>query len=67
MPSKFYTVRETAEALHVSYLTVFRKITEKEFPSIRLGRKILVPAAFIDSLVTQAMAEIKTPPVPAEA
>ena len=64
---KFYSVRQAAEILNVSYLTVFRKITEKSFPSIRIGRKILVPAAFIDGLVAQAMSEIKTHPVPAGA
>ena len=53
MPSQFYTVRQIAEVLNVSYLTAFRKI--------------LVPAAFIDNMVTQAMSGNKTPPVPAEA
>jgi excisionase family DNA binding protein len=67
MPSKFYTVRQTADTLNVSYQTVFRKITEKEIPSIRLGRKILVPVSFIDNLVTQALAEVSTAPVPAGA
>jgi excisionase family DNA binding protein len=67
MPSQFYTVRQIAEVLNVSYLTAFRKITDKEIPSIRMGRKILVPAAFIDNMVTQAMSGNKTPPVPAEA
>jgi excisionase family DNA binding protein len=61
MPKQFYTVRQTAEALNVSYQTVFRKVTDKEFPSMRLGRKILVPAAFIDSLVTETMSGAKTP------
>ena len=66
MPKQFLTVRQTAEALNVSYLTAFRKVTKKEFPSIRLGRKILVPSAFIDSLVVRAMSEAKAP-VPVEA
>jgi excisionase family DNA binding protein len=55
MSQQFYTVRQTAEILNVSYMMAFRKVTEKEFPSIRMGRKILVPAAFIDRLITQAM------------
>ena len=67
MPKQFYSVRQTAEILGVSYLTIFRKVTDKEFPSIRLGRKILVPAALIDSLVMQAMSGIKASPVPAGA
>ena len=59
---QFYTVRQTAEILNVSYMMAFRKIAGKEFPSIRMGRKILVPATFIDRLIAQAMAS-----APAEA
>jgi excisionase family DNA binding protein len=59
MSSQFYTVRQTAEVLNVSYQTVFRKVTDKEFPSVRMGRKILVPVTFIESLVAQAMSEAK--------
>ena len=61
MPSLFYSVRQTAEVLNVSYLTAFRKITKKEIPSIRLGRKILVPVTFIDNLVTQAISQPSAP------
>jgi excisionase family DNA binding protein len=57
MPSQFYTVRQTADALNVSYQTVFRKITVKEFPSIRLGRKILIPASFLKELEERAKAQ----------
>jgi excisionase family DNA binding protein len=60
MSSQFYTVRQTAEVLNVSYQTVFRKVTDKEFPSVRMGRKILVPVTFIESLVTQAMSGAKS-------
>jgi len=67
MPSKFYTVRQAAEVLNVSYQTAFRKVTDKEFPSIRMGRKILVPAAFIDGLVDRAMSGTKAAPIPAGA
>jgi excisionase family DNA binding protein len=59
MSSQFYSVRQTAEVLNVSYQTAFRKITEKEFPSIRMGKKILVPIAFVENLVAQAMSGAK--------
>jgi len=55
MSSKFYSVRETAEILGISYQTIFRKTSQKEIPSIRLGRKILIPIEFIDGLLTTAM------------
>ena len=67
MSSQFYSIRQTAEVLNVSYQTVFRKISEKEIPSIRMGKKVLVPAAFIESLITQAISESKKSPVSAEA
>ncbi|MDR0403457.1 MAG: excisionase family DNA-binding protein [Treponema sp.] len=57
MPNQFYTVRQMADALNESYLTVFRKVTDKEFPSIRLGRKILIPASFLKELEEKAKAE----------
>jgi excisionase family DNA binding protein len=58
MSKKFYTVRQVAEVLNVSYLTAFRKITNKQIPSIRLGRKILIPTTFVDNLVTQALSGV---------
>jgi excisionase family DNA binding protein len=60
MKGEFYSVRQTAEVLNVSYLTVFKKVTKKEFPSIRMGRKILVPVAFIEGLIAQATSGVKT-------
>ena len=61
MSMQFLTVRQTAEALNVSYMLVFRKIACKEIPSIRIGRKILIPAKFIEDLVTNAISGAKTP------
>ena len=60
MSAQFLTVRQTAEALNVSYMLVFRKIANKEIPSARMGRKILVPAKFIEDLITNAMSGAKT-------
>ena len=57
MSNQFFTVRQTAEALNVSYQTVFRKTSNKEFPSIRLGRKILIPASFLKELEKKANAQ----------
>ena len=56
---QFYTTRQTAEALNISYITAFRKVASKEFPSIRLGKKILIPVAFIDNLVIKALSEVQ--------
>ncbi|MDR1058566.1 MAG: excisionase family DNA-binding protein [Treponema sp.] len=52
---QFYTVAQTAKALNVVPLTVYRKTATGEIPSTRMGRKVLIPAAFIENLVTQAL------------
>jgi excisionase family DNA binding protein len=52
---QFYTVAQTAETLNVAKLTVYRRTTTGEIPSTRMGRKVLIPAAFIENLVTQTL------------
>jgi excisionase family DNA binding protein len=58
MPN-FFTVAQTAKSLNVSKLTVYRRTVTGEIPSTRIGRKVLIPAAFIEKLVTQAMSEVQ--------
>jgi excisionase family DNA binding protein len=55
MPQQFYTVAQTAKVLGVSSLTVYRRTSTGEIPSTRMGRKVLIPAAFIEALVAKAM------------
>jgi excisionase family DNA binding protein len=55
MAQQFYTVRQTADVLSISTLTVYRRTATGEIPSTRMGRKVLIPAAYIENLVTQAM------------
>ncbi|MDR1250606.1 MAG: excisionase family DNA-binding protein [Treponema sp.] len=64
MDCQFYSVSKAREALGVSRLTVYRKIAEKKILAIRMGRKILIPAAFIETLVTQAMSGAQHTPTP---
>ncbi|MDR1445498.1 MAG: excisionase family DNA-binding protein [Treponema sp.] len=52
---QFYSVSQTAKALGVSSLTVYRRTSSGEIPSTHMGRKVLIPAAFIEKLVSQAM------------
>jgi len=58
---EFYSLHATAERLGISYLTAFKKVSKKEIPSVRIGRKILVPVAFINTLITKAMSGEETP------
>jgi excisionase family DNA binding protein len=55
MPQQFYTVAQTAKALNVVPITIYRRTATGEIPSTRMGRKVLIPAAYIETLVTRAM------------
>ncbi len=47
----FYSVKELAEILMVSKSFIYCKIEAKEFPSKRLGRRVLIPATFVTKLL----------------
>jgi excisionase family DNA binding protein len=67
MNQQFYSVSASARLLSVCRITIYRRINDGEIPSIRLGRKVLIPAAFIDGLVSEALAQHIPTPVPAGA
>jgi excisionase family DNA binding protein len=65
---QFYTVAQAAKSLNVAKLTIYRRTTTGEIPSTRMGRKVLIPAMYIEKLVAQAMsAQRVTSPEPAGA
>jgi excisionase family DNA binding protein len=45
------TVQEMAELLGISRNHAFRCVQRGEIPSVRIGRRVLIPAAFIDRLL----------------
>ena len=49
-----YTVDEAAVILQISRPTAFRGIKSGDIPHIRIGRRILVPVAALDKLLTNA-------------
>lgn len=48
------TVQEMAELLGISRNHAFRCVQRGEIPSVRIGRRVLIPAAFIDRLLDLA-------------
>ncbi|MER3480881.1 MAG: DNA-binding protein [Meiothermus sp.] len=46
-----YTVAEVVEILGVSRITVLRRVRDGTIPSIRLGRRVLIPAEYVDELL----------------
>jgi excisionase family DNA binding protein len=55
MPQQFYSVAQAVKSLSVAKLTIYRRTATGEIPSTRIGRKVLIPAAYIETLVARAM------------
>ena len=47
---QFFSIRKTAEILQVSNLTVWRRVQAGEIPSVRLGKRVLIPDTFFERL-----------------
>jgi len=53
---QFLSVSEFAASTRISRITVLRKIKNNEIPHTRLGRRILIPASFLNDLEEKAKA-----------
>jgi excisionase family DNA binding protein len=51
----FYTVGEAARMLRVSPMTVYRAIADSQFPAVRLRSRLIIPASFVDEMVSAAL------------
>lgn len=51
------TVAEAAQRLRISQVAAYRQIKAGQIPSVRVGRRLLVPAAWIDQLLEDAVAD----------
>ena len=51
------TVPEAAQLLGVSRMTAYAAVREGSIPSLRIGRRILVPRGALDRLLAQAIGE----------
>src|SRR3954452_6767437 len=50
------TVHAAARALGYSDMTIRRKIEARQFPAVKMGSKALVPRAFVEQLIADALA-----------
>jgi excisionase family DNA binding protein len=48
--AKTVTVQELAELLGISRNHAFRCVARGEIPSVRMGRRLLIPASFLEEL-----------------
>lgn len=49
--AKTVTVQELAQLLGISRNHAFRSVQRGEIPSFRIGRRLLIPASFLDALL----------------
>src|SRR3954454_14186751 len=50
------TIHAAARALGYSDMTIRRKIEARQFPAVKIGSKALVPRAFVQQLLADALA-----------
>lgn len=50
------TIHAAALALGYSDMTIRRKVEARQFPAVKIGSKALVPRAFVEQLIADAMA-----------
>jgi excisionase family DNA binding protein len=44
-----YTIKEAAKLLPVSEITLYRHTKNGDIPTTRIGRKVLIPASYINA------------------
>jgi excisionase family DNA binding protein len=49
-----YTVVEAAKLLGLSRMAAYAAVSTKEIPSLRIGRRVLVPRAALERMLVQA-------------
>ena len=52
--SPFLSLRDTADALKISMPTLHRRLNDGSIPSVKVGRRRLIPATYLDTLVESA-------------
>jgi len=54
---KFLSRQEAADALGISLVTLARRLRDQSIPHVKIGARVLIPAAFIDQLLEKALTE----------
>jgi excisionase family DNA binding protein len=50
--TKMMTPAQIADALCISRQTIYNKVSRGEWPSVRLGNKVRIPAWFVEDLIS---------------
>lgn len=54
---RFYSVAQVAAMLGMSGMTVYRAISAREFPAVRVRGRLIVPAKAVDAMVEAAVTD----------
>ena len=55
--SQFVSIEFFAAAAGIHPVTAYRKAKSGEIPSVRLGKRVLIPASFLDLLEKEALGQ----------
>jgi excisionase family DNA binding protein len=56
---QFFTIDEAASILRVSRITIHRKLSGGEIRAARLGKRVLIPAAWFRELAAKTLPETR--------
>lgn len=56
LTQRFVSVDRAAELLECSGVTIRKRIRERRFPALKVGSKALIPLAFIEAVLADALA-----------
>lgn len=56
-PPRFFSVAEVAAMLGMSSMTLYRAISAKEFPAVRIRGRLVIPARAVDAMVEAAVSD----------
>lgn len=54
---RFYSVAQVAAMLGMSAMTVYRAISAREFPAVRIRGRLIVPAKAVEAMAEAAVAD----------
>jgi excisionase family DNA binding protein len=57
----FYSVRQIAGILGINYITAKRAVLSREIPSVRVGRRVLIPMRWVEQTIENAIAAQHVP------
>jgi excisionase family DNA binding protein len=55
---QFYSLAEAGKILHVSRTNLYYRIRDGKIPTVRMGKRILIPGAYFERLAEQALREV---------